>query len=63
MKTRYSLLTATLLLALASTAPAAAQDASGLLDMDTYMEMESVGSPRISPDGSTSCSPGAAWTR
>ncbi|MXX55133.1 MAG: hypothetical protein F4Z44_05025, partial [Gemmatimonadetes bacterium] len=51
MKTRYSLLSAPLLLALASTAPAAAQDASGLLDMDTYMEMESVGNPRISPDG------------
>jgi len=51
MKTRYFLLSAPLLLALVSTAPAAAQDASGLLDMDTYMEMESVGNPRISPDG------------
>ena len=30
---------------------AAAQQPGGLLDMDTYMEMESVGSPRISPDG------------
>ena len=30
---------------------AALQQASSLLDMDTYLEMESVGSPRISPDG------------
>ncbi|HIF24525.1 MAG TPA: S9 family peptidase, partial [Gemmatimonadetes bacterium] len=27
------------------------QQAEKLLDMDTYLEMESVGSPRISPDG------------
>ena len=42
-----------LLLALAHSSTATAQQQpSGLLDMDTYMEMESVGSPRISPDGS-----------
>ncbi len=41
-----------LLLTLATlTTTAAAQQPGGLLDMDTYMEMESVGSPRISPDG------------
>ena len=40
-----------LAIALALPAPSAAQQSSGLLDMDTYMEMESVGSPRISPDG------------
>ncbi len=27
------------------------QEANNLLDMDTYLEMESAGSPRISPDG------------
>jgi dipeptidyl aminopeptidase/acylaminoacyl peptidase len=32
-------------------APATAQNGSKLLDMDTYLEMESVGSPQISPDG------------
>ena len=34
-----------------STQAAAVQQTSSLLDMDTYLEMESVGSPRISPDG------------
>jgi len=53
MKTRYSLLTALVFLAPFATAPVAAQEPSGLLDMDTYMEMESVGNPRISPDGRT----------
>ena len=51
MKTRHSLFAAPLLLALALPVPVAAQQSTGLLDMDTYMEMESVGSPRISPDG------------
>ncbi|MDE0125966.1 MAG: DPP IV N-terminal domain-containing protein, partial [Bryobacterales bacterium] len=40
-----------LAIVLAPPAPSAAQQPGGLLDMDTYMEMESVGSPRISPDG------------
>ena len=40
-----------LAIALALPASLAAQQPSGLLDMDTYMEMESVGSPSISPDG------------
>ena len=42
---------ALLALALVLPAPSAAQQPGGLLDMDTYMEMESVGSPRISPAG------------
>ncbi len=54
MKTPRTLLPSLplLLLALAHSSTATAQQPSGLLDMDTYMEMESVGSPRISPDGS-----------
>ncbi|MYH49884.1 MAG: hypothetical protein F4151_10265, partial [Gammaproteobacteria bacterium] len=40
-----------LAIAFAPPAQSAAQQPSGLLDMDTYMEMESVGSPSISPDG------------
>ncbi|MXW09252.1 MAG: S9 family peptidase, partial [Gammaproteobacteria bacterium] len=40
-----------LVIAFAPPVQSAAQQPSGLLDMDTYMEMESVGSPRISPDG------------
>ena len=50
MQTPRSLLTAALL-ALFLPTGASAQQPTGLLDMDTYMEMESVGSPRISPDG------------
>ena len=42
-------LLATLLLA----APAFAQTKPRLLDKETFMEMESVGSPQISPDGKT----------
>jgi len=34
-----------------SSQAAALQQTSSLLGMDTYLEMESVGSPRISPDG------------
>lgn len=54
MKNVLVLFSATgLFLASAGAAPAAAvQQASDLLGMDTYLEMESVGSPRISPDGS-----------
>ena len=43
---------AILLAASAALSPVAGfQQEAGLLDMDTYLEMESVGSPRISPDG------------
>ena len=52
MRTPRTLFAAsTLLLAFAQSSRAAAQQPAGLLDMDTYLEMESVGSPRISPDG------------
>jgi len=43
--------TALLLLSAGSFPAAAGQQASDLLGMDTYLEMESAGSPRISPDG------------
>ena len=39
------------LLMSAASFPAAGQQESTLLGMDTYLEMESAGSPRISPDG------------
>ncbi len=42
-----------LLLALLLAAPAFAQTKTRLLDKETFMEMESVGSPQISPDGKT----------
>ncbi len=45
-------LAAGFLLCFPGLSPAAGmQEASELLDMDTYLEMESVGSPQISPDG------------
>jgi dipeptidyl aminopeptidase/acylaminoacyl peptidase len=42
-----------LLVALLLAAPAFAQTKPRLLDKETFMEMESVGSPQISPDGKT----------
>ena len=43
----------TALLALLFVAPAFTQNKLRLLDKDTFMDMESVGSPNISPDGKT----------
>ncbi|MDE2803795.1 MAG: S9 family peptidase, partial [Gemmatimonadota bacterium] len=52
MQTPRSLLTTTFVsVALVLPTGASAQQPTGVLDMDTYMEMESVGNPRISPDG------------
>ena len=42
-----------LLAALLFAAPALAQTKPRLLDKETFMEMESAGSPQISPDGKT----------
>ncbi len=42
-----------LLLTLLTAVPAFAQNKPRLLDKETFMEMESVGSPQISPDGKT----------
>jgi dipeptidyl aminopeptidase/acylaminoacyl peptidase len=52
MRTPFPALSvAGLLLVSAALAPASGQRTDKLLDADTYLEMESVGSPRISPDG------------
>ncbi len=53
MRNLFALFCASGLLAVSvgSSHAAALQQTSSLLGMDTYLEMESVGSPRISPDG------------
>ena len=53
MRNPFALFWATgLLVVSAGSSPAAVlQQTNNLLGMDTYLEMESVGSPRISPDG------------
>src|SRR6266404_2216196 len=50
-KQSIHILLVTLFLVFVASTPAAAQSAKRLLDKETFMDMESIGTPAISPDG------------